>query len=439
MRALYICEVKKCEDVISMKNKLILVICILFITTYALVQFSILNSIPNEIKIFVGEEKSFNYSLPMDAEFSGDIEGALSLNSQKVPSDKISINLSKPFSISSTKTGQFEMGIRFLGGLFIKNIDVEVLDVNDYIPCGNMIGVTIYTQGVLVLGSGYINNDEGKRVSPCEGKLITGDYLQSVNGMKIDRTNDLIKAIQSSEGKNLIIEYRRNDKLVETEVSPIYSSEDHEYKIGIWVRDSTQGIGTLTYVNPLTNSFGALGHGISDIDSGQLIDISDGSIVTSITTNIIKGEKGDPGEISGIITLEENDSLGQIKMNTKHGLYGVLNDQGVQEFDENEKLQIGFKHDINLGKAVIRSNISGEMKDYEIEIDKIFINDTSNKSMIIQVIDKELLNLTNGIVQGMSGSPIIQGDKLIGAVTHVFVQDSTKGYGTFIENMLLEE
>ena len=204
------------------------------------------------------------------------------------------------------------------------------------------------------------------------------------------------------------------------------------------MRDDTQGIGTLTYMDKNDNSFAALGHGITDIDTNVLMKLKSGSIGKTVIMDIKKGEDGLPGEITGMVINNDQESYGTISKNTPNGIYGVLTDEGADFFGDSQAVPLGFKYDIKLGKAVILSDISGEMRAYDIMIEKINLSDQGNKGMIIQVTDEELIDKTNGIIQGMSGSPIIQEDKLIGAITHVFVQDCKKGYGTFIENMLAE-
>ena len=212
-------------------------------------------------------------------------------------------------------------------------------------------------------------------------------------------------------------------------------AEDGTFKLGAWVRDDTQGIGTVTYVD-MNGSFGALGHGISDSDTGKLVDIRGGELYDTQIMGIEKGTSGKPGVMSGVIYYGKGTKLGEVTANTEEGIFGTVNRRFLERF-QSEAIPVGFRQDVHKGQAFIRSDVSGEMRDYEIEIQKV--DHTSlqkNKGMVIRVVDEELLKLTGGIVQGMSGSPIIQDGKLIGAVTHVFIQDSTKGYGIFIENML---
>ena len=225
--------------------------------------------------------------------------------------------------------------------------------------------------------------------------------------------------------------------MIQTEIVPIYSEKDNEYKIGTWIKDGTQGIGTLTYVDPETLDFGALGHGITDSDLKKLIPIKQGEITKASITSIKKGEKGEPGEISGIIEYSDPSIIGSVSQNTSLGIFGKINDNGV-DYLCHKKIPVAFQNEVHEGKATILASITGEgVGEYEVYVQKVAQYSTEpTKGMIVKITDERLLDLTHGIVQGMSGSPIIQDGKLIGAITHVFVQDPTKGYGIFIENML---
>ena len=239
-----------------------------------------------------------------------------------------------------------------------------------------------------------------------------------------------MKKINECNGKEVTLEVIRNHKKTKIKVKPVQSVTDSQYKIGAWVRDNTQGIGTMTYV--AGTEFGGLGHGICDMDTGKLMDIKGGYLLTPQIDTIQKGKSGSPGEIVGSIFYKEANLLGTIRKNTKYGIYGT-----TQSDKKDKAYRIGYKQSVKKGKAQIISCISGRRETYDIEIKSV---DQSNhdvlKGMEIEITDPKLLRLTNGIVQGMSGTPIIQNNHIIGAVTHVFVDDSTKGYATFIENML---
>ena len=233
---------------------------------------------------------------------------------------------------------------------------------------------------------------------------------------------------------------RRDHSIIYHSITPIYSKDEKTYKIGVWVRDSTQGIGTITYYNPETKAYGALGHGIADVDTKQIMSVKDGNLIKTQVTSIRKGKKGSPGELSGIIVENKQSVIGSVSSNTDQGIYGTLNNQGV-DILQYDPVSIAFQDEVEEGEAIILSNISGDkVEEFKVNIQKVsrYNNDTS-KGMIVKIVDERLIDTTNGIVQGMSGSPILQNNKLIGAITHVFVQDPTKGYGIFIENMLQKE
>ena len=207
------------------------------------------------------------------------------------------------------------------------------------------------------------------------------------------------------------------------------------YKLGIWVKDNAQGLGTITFLNA-DSRFGALGHGIHDVDTNTLLEIDNGTVYETSIKDIKKGENGTPGGMEGIIVYNNYNVLGTITENTDCGIFGTI-DRIDSLFTDLKPMETASKEEIEVGPAVIRCAVEGEVKDYEIRITKIDKGTQEiNKGIVIEVTDEKLLEITGGIVQGMSGSPIIQNGKLVGAVTHVFVQDATKGYGVFIENML---
>ncbi|MDL2248861.1 SpoIVB peptidase [Tyzzerella sp. OttesenSCG-928-J15] len=304
------------------------------------------------------------------------------------------------------------------------------------IPCGMTVGVRIDTDGILVLGTGYVNGSDGMAHKPAEDVLIPGDLILSVNGQEVETKEDLRDAIKNAQ-EEANIRLKREEELLEVSITPVMCIDDNMSKIGVWVRDSTQGIGTVTYINPETNKFGALGHGIMDVDTKMLMRIKAGEVTNTYVHSIKKGKKGAPGELIGDITSGEY--FGQVKLNNQYGLYGVV-ENNAGSFGK-EPVPVASKDVIEEGAATILSNIgSDSVKEYEAIIETVNKHSADDsKGMIVRITDEDLLNQTNGIVQGMSGSPILQNGRLVGAVTHVFVQDPAKGYGIFIENMLKQE
>lgn len=320
----------------------------------------------------------------------------------------------------------------------VKNVDVSVIEKQRVIPVGQLAGLKLYIHGVLVVGLSEITSENNEKLKPYENSGIKeGDTIIKIDDKEIIDTENLIDIVNNSKGKNLKIQYVRNSEEYETEITPVKTNKTG-YKLGLWVRDSAAGIGTLTYYEPQTKTFAALGHGITDIDTGNLIDISNGEFLTTKILSIVKGQKGNPGKIQG--SIDNQKSIGKICKNSDLGIYGILENTEVIEKSNTESMEIADRNEIELGDAKILCSLDGgNPEEYEIEIEKIFIqNSEDNKSMLIKITDKELLNKTGGIVQGMSGSPVIQNGKFIGAVTNVLVNDPTSGYAVFADLMIKE-
>ena len=329
------------------------------------------------------------------------------------------------------KIGKVNFSLNLFNLIQLKNIDVNVIPKTTVVPMGNAIGMKLYTAGVLVVGMSEI---EGKK--PYENSGIKeGDRIIQINQNQIDNTDDLMKAVNKSDGNNISIKYVRDEKTITTSIKPLKNSSN-EYKIGLWVRDAAAGVGTLTFYEPSSGMFATLGHGIMDIDTAELIKIANGELVTTNILSINKGTKGNPGEIRG--TIEAGHAIGSISKNTKFGVFGTINKTPYLNTSNTNEVQVALREEIKTGKAQIICELeNGKKEYYDIEIQRIFIsNNKDNKSMLIKVTDKKLLEKTGGIIQGMSGAPIIQNGKFVGAVTHVLVNDPTIGYGVFADIML---
>lgn len=324
------------------------------------------------------------------------------------------------------------MGVKLFDSLNVSNLTVNVIPKTTVIPLGNTIGLKLYTQGVLVVGMSEI---EG--IKPYENTGIKeGDRIIKIDKEKISNTEDLVQTVNSAQGKEVQVTYIKDDTNEEkvTNILPA-KTKDNEYKLGLWVRDAAAGVGTLTFYEPDSKMFAALGHGITDIDTGDIVTIANGELVNSNIVSITKGEKGTPGEIRG--SIEGEAKLGDISKNTSFGIFGKISNKTRLEINQNE-MEVLARNDVKQGKAQIICELEeGKKKTYEIEIQKIYTaNNKDNKSMLIKVTDRELLEKTGGIIQGMSGSPIIQNGKFVGAVTHVLVNDPTTGYAVFADMML---
>lgn len=319
-----------------------------------------------------------------------------------------------------------------LMGIFpVKEVSVTVTDEKFVKVCGTPFGVKMFTDGVLVVDFSSIDAEKGSCCPATEAGLCKGDLIKKIDNEEVFTNEDVAKKIENSGGKALSMLIIRDSKTVTVSVKPEMLSDHSGYKAGFWVRDSSAGIGTLTFYDPETLSFAGLGHAVCDVDTGTVLPFSSGEIVPAAITKVKKGSAGAPGELGGTFTSME--TLGTVKINNETGLYGTLEYEIVGIC-----VPIAPKQEIYEGSAVILSTIDGtETVEYNILIEKISLSDDSmTKNMIIRVIDDDLIEATGGIVQGMSGSPIIQDGKLVGAVTHVFVNDPTKGYAIFAENML---
>lgn len=387
-------------------------------------------NVPSEMKLLIGQEEEFDFSVPLEASiFSEEAAGVLYVNQEPLSEDVINIDLSNPFSVSSESLGEYEVQLKLFGIIPIKEISLEIIEELEVIPGGSVIGLQVETDGILVLGTGIVTLQDGSNVEPAKGLLKSGDYIVGINGKTDITREDLTKAIGETPLKLTV---KRGNELVEVEIQPVkdYSGK---YKLGAWIRTDAQGIGTITYITS-NGKFGALGHGITDVDTGLLMEIGSGKLYDAEVLSVVKGKNGTPGELIGIIRQSGISLIGEITENCSKGIYGQMK-LGMIENDS--VVPVALKQDIELGPATILCQVDSEVKEYEIEIERIELGRTNdNKGLVIRVTDEELLKKTGGIVQGMSGSPIMQNGKLIGAVTHVLVNDPTRGYGIFIENML---
>lgn len=322
-------------------------------------------------------------------------------------------------------------------GNTVKQINVTRLENIEVIPVGKIIGLKLYTNGVLIVGMSEIENVNHQKERPYENLNIQeGDTILKVNDLEIQTIENLQKEINKSDGKNIDLTILKEDGTIETSnIKPVKVSNT-EYKLGLWVKDAATGVGTLTYYEPNSKSFAALGHGITDSDTDKLIDIDSGNIVTSKIVSIQKGEQGKPGEIRGSIINQP--TIGKVYKNTEFGIYGELTNLSNIKFNYSNKLKVALRDEIQEGNAKVLCSVDGnETEEYDIKIEKIYKdNNEDNKSMLIEVTDKNLINKTGGIIRGLSGAPIIQNGKFIGAITNVLVNSPTKGYAIFGDIMI---
>lgn len=314
----------------------------------------------------------------------------------------------------------------------IKTVSVKVVQEKLLVPCGTPFGIKLFTNGVMVVGVADIES-AGKMINPAAvAGVKVGDIITEVNGKAVTQNSQVAKLIESSAGAPVELFIKRNEETLTATLTPILSDVDGSYKGGLWVRDSTAGIGTVTFYDPSNGAFGGLGHGICDVDTNELMPLRNGDVVSVTISGIVKGQKGRAGELRGYFN---NDfPVGQLQANSEGGVYGTLNSSPVST----EAIPLAVKQEVKTGAAQIYTTVDGTTpRPYGIEIESINYQDgTKTKNLVVKVTDPDLLSKTGGIVQGMSGSPIVQNGKLVGAVTHVFVNDPTRGYGILAENML---
>ena len=326
------------------------------------------------------------------------------------------------------------MQLRFLGIIPLKTVQMQTVAEQEVFVSGKPIGIYLKTPGVLVIDTGMFTGSSGESVCPAEGILQSGDYVMQINHTDLEGKKDFVNRIKNSNGEQMILTIQRNGEMSEVRLTPL-QCEEGVYKIGVWVRDNSQGVGTMTYIDSQGN-FGALGHGINDVDTSNLMKMNDGTLYQTEIISIQKGTAGHPGEMTGMIVYSDDRILGDITSNSVRGIFGKCNDKALALGTE-EAMPIGLKQEIRKGPAQILCTVDGTTRYYDIEITDIHLDhDNVNRGIELKVTDSDLIALTGGIVQGMSGAPIIQNGKFVGAVTHVLVQDSTRGYGIFIENML---
>lgn len=343
----------------------------------------------------------------------------------------------------ATKPGSANMQIRLFGIIPIKSVKVEVLPQAKLVPGGQSVGVLLHSEGVIIVGQSIVEDREGHKFNPAAAAGVkVGDIILKVNDSGVTSDEQVAKLIDTAgkSGENKVkLLIKRKSKTFTTWIKPILCSETGRFRIGLYVRDSAAGVGTLSFYNPDTGKYGALGHIISDADTNQPINVSDGRIVRASIQGIQAGRRGQPGEKIGMFINDDNGFSGTIEKNTKYGIYGKLNGYLDNPLYK-EPIPIALADQIRTGPAEMLTVLDGEkIEKFSVRIKRILPQSVpDSKGLIVEVTDPRLLKRTGGIIQGMSGSPLIQNGKIIGAVTHVFINDPTSGYGCFIEWMLME-
>ncbi len=317
----------------------------------------------------------------------------------------------------------------------LKTVRVSTIERTYLVPGGMTFGVKMFTSGVIVVGMGDVYTAGGKVCPARDAGLELGDIIITVDGKTVTGNDDLASIVQQSNGEALKIVYMRNGVRATARVTPANAKDGTGFKAGMWVRDSSAGIGTVTYINEATGMMAGLGHGVTDSDTGVVLPVGSGELVPVQITGVHKGQVGSPGELRGNFGLRT--PIATLDYNCEAGIFGTV----AYKFYTAEPLPVALKQEVKTGKALLLCTINGEgPKYYDVSIESINLSDsTPTKNLVIKITDQALISATGGIVQGMSGSPIIQNGRIIGALTHVFVNDPTKGYGIFIENMLYNE
>ena len=384
------------------------------------------DSIPSQVRLIAERKQQMNFKVPASA-------------SIETEQGRMETGLYRPVTmVTGASEATYQMDVKWLGLIPLKSVEIQVVGEREVSAAGLPIGIFLKTKGVMVVGVGSFNDMGGAVHEPAKSHLAEGDYIVSYNGEEVTGKKQFMSLLSENQGTEVLLGIERDGAYLEERVTPA-QNQNGEYKMGIWIRDNAQGVGTLIFVDEAGN-FGALGHGITDSDTGELMELGRGSLYGTKIVAVRKGTDGVPGELTGMIEYDDENVIGEITKNTSYGIFGHLDlDKLASEGIDLETRQIGLKQDIHLGAATMISSVNEEMKEYDIEITAIHMgNDGGNKGLELLVTDEELLNLTGGIVQGMSGSPILQDGKVVGAVTHVLVNAPEKGYGIFIEEMLQE-
>ena len=392
--------------------------------------------IPDSIFLTKGSSRTVEFHLPFSAKISADTKDVIQFSGTSLK-DEI-YGMDEPLIMTTQNSGSTSVSFDLFGLIPLKQIEVTVGDQVLLYPGGQSIGVMLYTDGALIVGNSAIQQRDGSTVNPAElAGLKPGDIIKKVDGIEVNDAEHLSELVSLSSSHVLQLTILRDGAELLRSIEAVCDTEG-QYKLGVWIRDSTAGVGTLTFYEPETETFAGLGHAITDADTGSTLRVRDGEIILSEITEVIKGQEGTPGELRGSFD-PRREVLGEITKNTPYGIYGKGDGEEISAIFS-EPMVAAARDEVCEGDALIYCSIDDSgVKAYSCRIEEIRPQKTQQqKSFVIRVTDPDLLSRTGGIVQGMSGSPIIQNDRIIGAVTHVFVDDPTRGYGVYIDWMLEE-
>lgn len=419
-----------------MKRKVLFFIIITIITvTYTLKIVEIIKY-PEEIKMTRGSNKELDIVFPFSVKILED-KGKI-FEDSKSKEKSIGLNIRNNYSFKSVNSGIVKLEINLFDLVSVKKVNLNVVKDRQLIPGGEALGLNIHTKGVLVVKTSEIEGEDGEKYNPAsDAGIKIGDLITHINDTKVKDAKNVIEILNKVKGRDINVVLERNNRHIKTQFKPVKNKKDNSYKSGIWVRDKTNGIGTLTFYDEDTNKFGALGHSMTDASIGKRINSDSTEIMKAKISSIKRGEKGSLGEITGVC-VKSRDVVGDIELNTNFGVFGDIRNREIKR--KKKSFPVALQNEVKTGKAYILSTIENDkVEEFEVKVIKVKKQCFAEaKSIIIEVTDKRLLNKTGGIVRGMSGSPIIQNGKIIGAITHVFVNNPIKGYGIFIEWMLKE-
>lgn len=395
--------------------------------------------LPDQITLEQGEQKTLDFQLPLIATLENSSVDVLKFNGESLK-QSAQLQLGEPVTLEPVGTGAVRMSINALGFIPIKEVTIQVDAAKKLVVGGQSVGVTLYTRGALVVGVSELIDAQGKVRNPAqEADILPGDVILSANGIEIKDADHLSQIINDMKDERMELTIERNGESLTRSVQAARDYQDGKYRLGIWVRDSTAGVGTLTFYDPSTKKFGSLGHAITDVDTHTNLSVKDGEIFHSKIIDVRQGVRGQPGELQGSFDDNDNNVMGRLESNTEFGIFGTLY-ESLKNSIHPEPMPVSGKEEVQTGPATLLTTVDDSgIKEFDCQIVRVNKQEQpSTKGMVVKITDPDLLERTGGIVQGMSGSPILQNGKIVGALTHVFVNDPTQGYAVFIEWMLAQ-
>lgn len=418
-----------------------IILSILFIALCCTSSVRTLLSLPDSQRLVVGESSNISFKLPNAVDEKLEMLVIKPTQSVFATPEDPAITITKNelgYEIAAIKPGKVDVQLKLLGYIPIKSMAIEAMPNHRVVVGGHSIGVVLQSRGIMVVGFAPVLGDDGQKHYPAKDQGIEiGDLIMQVEGETVTSENDLANIIDKNKNKAVNLSIKRRNKLINVKVAPTFCAETKRYRIGLYVRDGVVGVGTMSFWYPETKEYAALGHIIMDADTKQGIDVLKGKIVSASIQTVKPGKPGKPGEKIGVFNSSGNIT-GEISKNTYFGIYGTTNGE-ISNPNLNYSMEVGYAHQVEAGKAEIYTVVNGnDIECFTVEIEKVYPERENGKGMVIKVTDPRLLSITGGIIQGMSGSPIVQNSRIVGAVTHVFLNDPTRGYGIFMDNMFSE-